>query len=176
MAGWRRRFEASSLYGRGGYDAAAAICEALLRADPDDVLAAFMLAGCYERQGRLSQAFHWAEVVAAKLPNGLEALQSAARLAVANGDHEKATQYVLRALALPEVRSEMPRDGRSEKFLRCLIRVLIRMPFVGRRFRPDALDELQPERRAFELQQWKKWAQAYIAWRNGNEEPTPRRS
>ena len=113
MAGWRQRLRASSLYGRGEFGACAAICEALTRADPDDAFAAFMLANCYERQQRVSDALYWAEVAVAKLPNSLEALQSAARLAVTVGDHDKATKYVSRALCCPRSRPKcLPTVGR----------------------------------------------------------------
>jgi hypothetical protein len=112
-SGWRRLHRANSLYGRGDFGAAAVVYEALVRADPSHAFAAFMLADCYERQARFPDALHWAEVAAAQMPDTLEALQSVARLAVACGDHEKATTYVVRTLSLPEVVTGMPHEKQS---------------------------------------------------------------
>jgi len=175
MENWRRHYRASSLYGRGEFAAASLIYEEITRLNPRDSFAAYMLARCYEYQERLSDALYWAEVAAAKLPASLTVLQLAARLAVAIGDHEKATEYVSRTLMLPDVMTEMPHVSQSSKLLLLFVRALYRMPFVGRRLRPGGLDELQAGNQAVELQQWKQWAEAYLAWRNGNESAAPER-
>lgn len=166
-------YKATSLHGRGDFGAAAVILEALVRDDPGHSFAAFMLADCYEQQMRFSDALRWAEVAAAQMPDSLEALQSVARLAVACGDHEKATTYVVRTLTLPEVVTGMPHESQFLKVVTILVRVLYWMPFVGRRLRPGALDEMQPSRRAVELDEWKQWAEAYLAWRRGADTPPP---
>ncbi len=171
--GWRQLYRASSLYGQGDFGAAAAIYEALVRADPSHALAAFMLADCYERQARFSDALQWAEVAAAQMPDAVEALQSVARLAVACGDHEKATTYVVRTLSLPEVMTGMPRESRSLKVATFFVRVLYWIPFVRKRLRPGALEELRPAYHAVKLDEWKQWADAYLAWRRGDDTPPP---
>jgi tetratricopeptide (TPR) repeat protein len=173
MTGWRLHWRANSLYGRRDFAAAATIFEEITRADPGNGFAAFMLASCYEHQERYSEALQWAEVAADKLPDSLIAVQAAARLAIANGDHEKAGNYVLRGLALPEVTTEMPRETLLPKPLLWLIRALYRTPFLRRRIRPGALDKWEPGNQAVELQRWKEWAQSYIAWRNGNYAAMP---
>jgi tetratricopeptide (TPR) repeat protein len=173
MTRWRLHWRANSLYGRRDFAAAATIFEEITRADPGNGFAAFMLASCYEHQERYSEALHWAEVAADRLPGSLPVLQTAARLAIADGDHEKATDYVVRALALPEVTTEMPRETLLPRPLLWLIWALYRTPFLRRWLRPGALDELQPGTQALELQKWKEWAQSYLAWRNGNYDATP---
>jgi hypothetical protein len=44
-----------------------------------------------------------------------------------------------------------------------LILLLYRLPLLRHRLRPGALEELQPEHRAVQLENWKEWAQAYLA-------------
>ena len=176
MADWRKHMKASSLYGRHDFAAAAAVYEGITSRDASDGFAAYMLATCYEHQERVADALHWAEAAARALPGSLYPLLSAVRLAIASGDHDKATDYVLRALALPEVTTEMPRETLLPKPLLWLIWALYHTPVLRRRLRPGALAELQPGSRAIELQNWKEWAHGYLAWRSGNDGAPPRRS
>jgi len=175
MPGWRQHMKASSLYGRRDFAAAAEIYERITSADPSDGFAAFMLSTCYEHAERLPDALHWAEAAVGRLPGSFTALQSAARLAIASGDHRKATDYVLRALALPEVVTEMPHETLLPRPLLWFIWMLSRIPILRRRLRPAALLQLQPGYQAVELQKWKAWAQGYLAWCKGNDEPPPSR-
>ncbi len=134
-----------------------------------------MLSTCYEHQERLSDALRWAEAAVDRLPGSLTALQCAARLAIASGDHPRATGYVLRALALPEVTTEMPRETLLPRPLMWFLWMLSHTPFLRDRLRPSALLELQPGYQALELQRWKEWALEYVAWRKGDEEAPPPR-
>lgn len=172
MAGWRRQIKASSLVGRGDYAAAGAIFREIVAEDPSDGYAVFMIAMCYEQEGRLFEARPWAEASVRALPDNLYALQAAARLAIANDDHDKATDYVLRALALPEVVTEMPKAA-VPRPLMWLIRALRHVPFLRRRISPAAIESLEPGSLALELQEWKEWAQGYLAWRRGHDTPEP---
>lgn len=166
--------KASSLFGRRDYGAAAAIYEGVVSRDPANGFAAFMLATCYEHEQRMTDALHWAEAAARALPNSLAALQSATRLSIASGDHEKATGYVLRSLALPEVMTEMRREALLPKPVMWFFWALDHTPFRRKRLRPDPLVELQPGSQAIQLQRWKEWSRVYLAWRSGNDGAPPR--
>ncbi len=166
---------ASWCHGRGDFAAAAPMYESLVRADPTDAYSAFMLASCCEAQERVTDGLEWADVAATRLPDSLAALQLAARLAIAAGHHERATDYVVRALALPEVRAEMPREALVPRPIMWLLRTMSYLPFLRRRLRPAALAQLEPGHQAAKLQEWKEWAMSYVAWRSGTDY-TPQQS
>ena len=98
--------------------------------------------------------------------------QIVVRLALANEDHQKATEFIERALALPELRTEMPKRLLPDWLLWCL-RSLVRLPVVRRRARPGALAGLEPGNRAMELHAWKRWALEYFALREGHQTAPP---
>ena len=131
-----------------------------------------MLALCYEQEGRLQDALRLAEKSARQLSESLDVYRIVVRLALANENHEKATEYVERALALPEVRTEMP-DRVMPKWLHWLLRGFFRLPLVRGRVRKGALAEFEPGNRAMELQTWKRWALGYLAWQKGQPSGSP---
>jgi len=166
---------ASRLVGGANYAAAGSIYEQLIAADSSDTLAVSMLALCYEQQSRIPEALQLAEEGARRLPSSLSMLKIAARLAIAIGEHDKATGYIRQALALPEVVTEIPREGVLPRPLLWLLRLLPRVPFLRQRIRQDAIRELEPGAQAVELEEWKRWAEEYLAWRAGEEPPEPGR-
>ena len=123
-----------------------------------------MLASCYEAQERVSDGLEWADVAVNRLPGSLTALQLAARLAIAAGDHERATDYVLRALALPEVRTEMPRKTWVPPSSIWLLRTLSCIPFLRRRLRPAALVRREPGYQAVTCVPTQAWSALREAW------------
>jgi tetratricopeptide (TPR) repeat protein len=163
--------QANRHFARGDYLVAGAIYEQIAASARGDSMATMMLALCYEHQGRHSEALPLIEAAVRANPDCLEALQAAARVAVALEDHDKAAGYLRRALALPEVRAEIPRETELFKFLTRLVRVLISLPILRRRIRREALNDLDPGARALELQTWKHWAEGYLAWHTGTEPP-----
>ncbi len=164
--------KASRLIGRGEYSAAGALYEKLAAAEPNDAFAVGMLALCYERQGRLTEALRLAEQAARQVPESLPALQAAARLAIANEEHERAEGYVERALALPEVRTGIP-SNTVPAWLRWLLAATFRLPVLRRRVPKDALADLAPGKQAMDLEAWKQWALEYLAWRKGEDPASP---
>ncbi len=112
-----------------------------------------MRALCYEQEGRLHDALRLAEKSARQTSGILDVYKIVVRLAIANKEHEKATEFVERALALPEVRTEMAHRG-VPKWLRWLTLNFLRLPFVRSRM-GDTLAKLEPGNRAMELQTWK---------------------
>ena len=166
MIRWRLHRKAIRLWGRKDWSAAGAIYEDLAAGDPQDSFAVLMLALCYEQQGRLQDALRLAEKSARQPPESLDLYKIVVRLALANEDHDKATEYVERALALPEVRTEMPRRV-MPKWFHWLLLAFLRLPLVRSRVRDGALAEFEPGHRAMELQAWKRWALEYLAWRRG---------
>ena len=173
MKRWRLHMQASRLVGRADFVAAAAIYEQLLRSGPADTFAIGMLAHCYEQQERYIEALRLAEEAVSWHPESLLALQAAGRLAVATQDHDKAAQYLRRALALPEVRAEIPKEVALPKPLVWLLRILVRLPILRRRFPRDAFKEFELGSQAVELQNWKHWAQEYVAWHAGSAPGSP---
>jgi hypothetical protein len=172
---WRRHYRASQLIGRGDYAAAGRIYEELVAIDANDSFASMMLALCYEQQHLTPEALRLAEEGARQLPGSLSVLKMAIRLAIAVGDHEKATGYIHHALALPEVETEMPEEGVLPRPLLWILRMLPRVPGLRRRIRRDAIRELEPGAQAVELEEWKRWARDYLAWRAGGDPPVPDR-
>ena len=166
MIRWRLHAKASRLWGRKEWSAAGAIYEELSAGDPQDSFAELMLALCYEHQGRIEDALRLAEKSARQSPGSLDVYRIVVRLALANEDHDKATEYVERALALPEVHSEMP-DRAMPEWMHWLLVSFLRLPLVRDRVPDGALAELEPGNRAMELQTWKRWALEYLAWRKG---------
>jgi tetratricopeptide (TPR) repeat protein len=172
---WYLNWKASRLIGGGDFAAARTIYSRLAGMDEKDAFARLMLAMCHEREGRIPDALHMADEAIRIGPESLPALQTAARLAVAAGDHEKAAQCLRSALALPEVRTEMPQDIAVFNALAWVLRVMGRLPVLRRRVRAqslaDALRHLDAGHRATDLQDWKRWAQEYVAWQAGNAPP-----
>lgn len=156
--------KAGRLIGQLNFSAAAAIYERITRAAPLDSFAILMRAFCYEQQGRLQEALVLAEEGARQLPDAFVALQTAVRIAIAAKDHEKASMYVERALALPEVQSEIPRDLTPKGYV-WLLRQLLKIPYFRRRVRADVFAPLEQCAQTRELQAWKRWALEYQAWR-----------
>jgi tetratricopeptide (TPR) repeat protein len=164
---------ASRLIGRGDYAAAGSIYEQLIAIDASDAFATMMLSLCYERQNRVPEALRLAEEGARRVPSSLTALKSAVRLAIAVGEHDKATTYLRQALALPEVQTEIPRETVVPKPFLWGLRLLPKLPIIRNRIRHDAIRELEPGAQAIKLEEWKRWAQEYLAWRAGDESPRP---
>jgi tetratricopeptide (TPR) repeat protein len=153
--------KANWLMGRTNFAAAGSICEGLIEADPTDSWAVAMLAHCYEQQDRLLEALRLAEEGIRLDPQSLMSLQIAARLAAALDQHDRATEYLRHALALPEVRDEIPKERAIPKPLLWTLRILARLPVLRRRLSAEPF-EIATQR--VELQQWKRWAQEYVAW------------
>ena len=175
MKAWRRHFRASQLIGRGDYTAAGRIYEELIAIDATDSFASMMLALCYEQQSRTPEALRLAEMSARQRPASLSVLKTAIRLAIAVGDHDKATGYIHQALAIPEVQTEIPKEGVLPRPLLWILRTLPRVPGLRRRIRRDATRELEPGAQAVELEEWKRWAHECLAWRAGGDPPGPDR-
>jgi tetratricopeptide (TPR) repeat protein len=170
-------WHANLLFARNRFASAGPLLERVVAKDERNFAARLMLASCYEREGKTSDALRLADQAIQDAPTVLAALQWGARLAVAAGEHARAAQYVRQALTLPEMSTEMPKDVRMYQALAVLLRVLSRVPFVRRRFRPEKLAAelkgLDTGHRAIELQEWKRWAEEYLAWQSG--EPPKRR-
>jgi tetratricopeptide (TPR) repeat protein len=166
-AGWLH-LRASRLFLRHDYAAASAIYEKLLGFDASDAFATYMLAICYEQQHRITEALDLAETNARRVERKLSDLQLAARLAIAAGEHDKATAYVQQALALPEIVTEMPEE--LPRSVMWMFRLIGRIAMLRKRTRP-AIRSLEPGARAVELLEWKQWAHQYLAWRAGREPP-----
>jgi tetratricopeptide (TPR) repeat protein len=164
---------ASQLIGRADFVAAGEIYEQLLSSDPTDSFAMAMLSLCYERQARFLEALHLAEEGVSSRPQSLSALQAASRLAVAVEQHDKAARYLQQALTLPEVRAEIPKEAAIPPLVLWLLRVVMSFPILRTRIRPDALKELALGSQAVELQEWKRWAQDYLAWHGNTERENP---
>lgn len=164
---WWLHLKASRLWGQNEWSAAGALYEELCAGDPQDSFAELMLALCYEQEGRTEDALRLAEKNARQSPVSLDVYRVVVRLALANEEHDEATEYVERALALPEVRSEMP-DPVMPKWLHWLLENFLRLPLVRDRVRDGSMAELEPGHRAMELQTWKRWALEYLAWRKGH--------
>jgi tetratricopeptide (TPR) repeat protein len=170
---WRLHMRASRLIGRAEFVAAAEIYEQLLSCEPTDPFAMAMLSLCYERQGRCLEALHLAEEGVRSRPRSLSALQAAGRLAVAVEQHDKAARYLQQALTLPEVRGEIPKEAAMPPLVLWLLRVVVSFPILRTRIRPDALNELELGSQAMQLQEWKRWAQDYLAWHGNTERGNP---
>ena len=168
---WRRHMHASRLIGRGDYAAAGVVYEQLIATDAQDHWATMMLSLCYERQGRHQEALALAEKGVQQLPSSLHALQSVVRLAVACGEHDKAALYIRQALALPEVRTEMPKEGLMPQPVLWLLRLMPHLPILGKRMRRDAVSRFEPGAQAKALEDWKRWADRYLEWRQGEAIP-----
>ena len=154
---------------------AGSIYEEVLRSAPTDTWAMGMLAYCYEQQGRHVEGLQRAEEALRWHPDSLLALQAAARLAIATHQHAKAAGYLERALALPEVTAEIPMEVTPPKWVTWLFSVLAALPILSPRVRRSArsaLKDLDPGTRALELQDWKHWAQDFLAWHAGSEPPS----
>jgi hypothetical protein len=168
---WREQMRASRLVGREDYIGAGNIYARLVAADGSDFWAVIMLSLCYERQGRVREALALAETGVRQLPSSLYAVQAAVRLAVAADEHEKAAAYVRQGLALPEVRTEIPQEGRIPQPFLGLLRVLAHVPVLRNRLRKDELRMFEPGVQAVALGEWKRWARDYLAWSEGKESP-----
>jgi tetratricopeptide (TPR) repeat protein len=164
---WLRYMRANALVARAKFDAALPLFSELAAADTTDGFASFMLATCYEQAGDVEQALQWAQETARRMPNSVTAQQEAARLSVSADQHDQATEYVLRALALPEMATEMPGETLLPRPLRGFLWLLHHTPFVRRRLRAEALADVEPAGQSRKLHEWKEWAQAYLAWRRG---------
>ena len=152
--------------GRGDLAGAAAVYATLVAEDCEDSYAAMMLAQCHEWDGRLGAAAPAAEEAVRRAPENLDALQVAARIAVAAKQYDRAEEHVRRALALPEVRTEMP--DQLPRWFRRAIGLLPRLPGLRHRIDPEEVSrEIDPGHRAARLRDWKRWALGYLAWRRG---------
>jgi hypothetical protein len=169
IAWWRTGMQISRLLGRGNPAAAERLCQQLLDRDPTDWFALMILVHCCERQGRLPEALDFAERCACNTPTGLMALQTATRLAFAIGDHDKVDAYVRRALALPEVQNEIPKESAVPRALLLLMRALARLPWLRRRIRHEEIAQMELGFQTQQLKVWKTWAQEYLAWHAGEE-------
>lgn len=165
---WFRSYmRASRLVGAGHYAAAEVLFRHLLDHDPTDSFAPMMLAICCEQQGRLPEALTFAERCASSEPPSLMALQTAIRLAFAIEDHDKVDAYVRRALALPEVQNEIPKESAVPRALLLLMQALARLPWLRRRIRHEEIAQMELGFQTQQLKVWKTWAQEYLAWRAG---------
>ena len=160
---------AGRLVGRGDFVAAERLCRQILDRDPSDWFALMILADCCERQGRLPEALSFARECTRGDPPSLAALKMATRLAVAIGEHEEADEYVRRALAMPEIQNEIPREGVYPRGFFLLVRALAKLPWLRRRIPPEEIAQLDIGVQAQQLKEWKTWAQQYLAWRAGDE-------
>jgi tetratricopeptide (TPR) repeat protein len=171
MKVWLLYSRASLLFTRNRFALARPLLERVVAIDERHFAARLMLASCYEREGKTSDALRLADRAIQDAPTVLAALQWGARLAVAAGEHAQAAQYVRQALTLPELRTEIPVADRTYDALAILLRVLSRVPLLRRRFRSDKvaaeLKRLDIGHRAVELQEWKRWAQEYLEWQSG---------
>ena len=158
--------------GRGDFGTAGSMYKQILARDPSDWMAIMMFAHCCEQEGRLSEALALVEQGVRMHPGNLLALQAAIRLSVATDDHTRAETYVRSALALPEVRNEIPGDSATPRSALMIMHALRRLPGLRRRIRPEDIRPLELGPQTIELQAWKHWAEEYLAWREGMPGPS----
>ena len=159
---------ANRLWAKGALAEAEVLYRQVLDRDPTDWFARLMLSNCCERQGRLAEALTFAEQCACREPPSLMALQIAIRLAFALEKHNKVEVYVRRALALPDVQNEIPKEVIPPVLL-LLMRTLSKLPWLRRRVRHEELAQMELGFQTQQLKEWKTWAQEYLAWRAGAE-------
>jgi tetratricopeptide (TPR) repeat protein len=160
---------ANWLVSRGEYAAAEAAYEQIVASHPDDPFAIAMLALCHEKQKRLGKAILRAEQWVRLEPACLHALQTAARLAINLDRHDEASAFLRQALALPEVRNEIPSSTAVHRSVIRLGRLIFRLPILSRRFPSDPFKDFELGAQTIELQKWKRWACEYLACREGRE-------
>lgn len=131
-----------------------------------------MLAKCYEHDRQFVEALKFAAEAIRVDSSSWPAFRIAVSLAIAAGEHERASRYLRQALTLPEMTTEMPQGVNTYQ-------IASRGSLVSYRgfhcfaddFAPRvaaAIRELDAGHRAVELQQWKRWALEYLAWQSGD--------
>jgi tetratricopeptide (TPR) repeat protein len=160
---------ANRLWAKGALAEAEVLYREVLDRDPTDWFARLMLSNCCERQRRLAEALTLAEECALREPPSLFALQAAIRLALAIEEHDKVDAYVRRALALPEVQNEIPKEIAFPRVLLAFMRTLAKLPWLRRRIRHEEIAQMELGVQTQQLKEWKTWALEYLAWRAGVE-------
>lgn len=164
----RLNLTASRRLGRGDYSGAADCYREILTADPEQWSVLLLLSYCHECEGKHAEALAAAMKAVEIDPDNFLTLRALAQAFVSTGDHHSARLYVERALRA----APLPSPGVDERFFYMLARVCVSLlrlvPRYRKRISPDAPSGLYARRH---VQEWKEWAQRYLAWHDATFGP-----